>query len=58
MGGKLVKAAAEHAEDIALAVGVIAVSVAFGVRIGWWAGLLAFGVCLIGYGVAIARGGA
>ena len=57
MGGKLVKAASGHAEDLALAIGALLLAGGLGWRAGWWAALVALGVVLLALGVWLGREG-
>lgn len=57
MGGKLVRAAGSHAEDLALAGGALLLAGGLGWRVGWWAALVALGVVLLALGVWMSREG-
>ena len=57
MGGKLVRAAGGHAEDLALCAGALLLAAGLGWRVGWWAALVALGVVLLALGVWMSREG-
>lgn len=57
MARQLVAALADHAEDIALAMGALFIAGGLGWKLGWWAALVAFGVLAVAYGVWITTGG-
>lgn len=61
MGRKLVAAAAEFAEDVAILLGALLVAGGLGWGTAWPVGLVAFGVVAIGWGIwrtSLAKGGA
>ena len=53
MAHKLVDALKEHAEDVAIAVGIACVTAGVAWKCGGWAGLVTFGVLALAYGVLI-----
>lgn len=57
MGGKLVRTASGHAEDLALAGGALLLAGGLGWRVGWWAALVVLGVVLLVLGVWMSREG-
>jgi hypothetical protein len=58
VGRKLVSWLSDHAEDVALALGVAAITAGVSLRVGLWAALVTFGVLSVTYGVWITKGGA